>query len=138
MYVGGSINARSPCLGDTSSSEAQTSRLVASPTQQLGADEGTVLPEGPISLSAHSTRAITLLDTMAGAGGQGEYSLETQELIESLRQIVKAIKTPPAVAPTAMMSIRMQQKPASFEMPPIQASVAAIRAAQGRHPSFPV
>lgn len=108
--------------------EAQSPAAASSPPHQLHVlDEGTTLPEGLTSFSAHSTRAITLLDTMSlsGASGQGGYSLETRELVESLKKIVKAIEAPPILAVTRA---QMQQKP---EMPPIQASVAAIRAAQG-------
>lgn len=102
-----------------------------------------VIIEGPTSLSAHSTMAIGFLDRVAGADSQrGCHDMETQELLDGLKQIVQAIKTQHTYASTShepgpkdncRIAIRQpsDQNPDGCSMPPIQASVAAIRKAQG-------
>lgn len=93
------------------------------------ADDGAGMLEGPTSLSAHSSRAINVLDQMAGIDDQDTHSMEARELVESLRRIVKAIKAQPSPPSRDTYTIStLQQRPA---MPPIEASVAAIRNAQG-------
>ncbi|KAK7403364.1 hypothetical protein QQX98_010885 [Neonectria punicea] len=102
---------------------------------EITEEEAAVLREGPTSLSAHSTRAVNLLDEMAISDEQGKYSMETQELVDLLRRTVKAITTQPAPPRDLSNSIRLQRKPEGCGMPPIEASVAAIRIAQGISPS---
>ena len=95
--------------------------------------------EGPSSLSAHSTMAIDFLDKVAGADRSSGYNIETRELLDSLRQIVHAIKTQSSFAEGLFLFARPSAplKPHSSTMPPIEAVVAAIRRAEGKSSHVP-
>lgn len=94
--------------------------------------EGLVL-EGGSSLSAHSTLAIDFLDRVAGEDRRKGHGFETQELLDSLRQIVHVTKAQPPHAEGlfsfARPSAPLQPEPAT--MPPIKVAAAAIRSAEG-------
>lgn len=96
--------------------------------------EAGVAVEGLTSLSAHSTMAIGFLNKVAGETRQGKDSAETQELLDALKHIIQAIKTQYASPRTDFTSSRLplQQKTGGSSMPPIEASVAAIREGQGK------
>lgn len=93
--------------------------------------------EGLSSFSAHSTHAIDFLHKVADAKCEGRDSTEIEELLNSMRAIVDAVKvrrqSTQSLFPLAT-PITTQRAPA--EMPPIQVVVAVIRKAQGS-PSHP-
>ncbi|KAH6949768.1 hypothetical protein BKA56DRAFT_606771 [Ilyonectria sp. MPI-CAGE-AT-0026] len=87
--------------------------------------------EGPSSFSAHSTLAIDFLHKVADAEGDSVDNTEIRELLDSLHQIVDAVKvrrqSTESLFPLADHSAA-QRSPA--DLPPIQVAVAAIRKAQ--------
>lgn len=93
--------------------------------------------EGPSSFSAHSTHAINFLNKVAEAKCDDCDSNEIEELLDSMRAIVDAVKvrrqSTQSLFPLAIPSTT-QCTPA--ELPPIQVAVAVIRKAQGKFPSL--
>ncbi|CAI6019922.1 unnamed protein product [Clonostachys chloroleuca] len=94
-----------------------------------------VMVEGPTSLSAHSKMAIGFLDRVAVVDRERGYNFDTRELLDDLDQIVQAIKAPQAMSNCYpdMGVQQLNQFPKACAMPPIEASVAAIRGAQQSH-----
>lgn len=88
--------------------------------------------EGPSSFSAHSTLAIDFLHKVADAERDSVDNTEIRELLDSLHQIVDAVKvrrqSTESLFPLADHSAA-QRSPA--DLPPIHVAVAAIRKAQG-------
>nr|XP_036577733.1 fungal specific transcription factor domain-containing protein [Colletotrichum truncatum]KAF6784792.1 fungal specific transcription factor domain-containing protein [Colletotrichum truncatum] len=96
-------------------------------------EEGHAPEEGPSSLSAHSSFAIDFLHHFASSDGDSGLGIETQGLLESLRQIVNALKdqplSPALLFPMAKSGVSEGHEPG--HMPPIQAAVEIIQKAQG-------
>lgn len=98
--------------------------------------------EGLSSFSAHSTHAIDFLHKVADAKCDDCDSNEIEELLDSMRAIVDAVKvrrqSTQALFPLAT-PVTTQRTPA--ELPPIQVVVSVIRKAQGnrshRYSSLP-
>uniref|UniRef100_A0A8H7K2C0 Zn(2)-C6 fungal-type domain-containing protein n=1 Tax=Bionectria ochroleuca TaxID=29856 RepID=A0A8H7K2C0_BIOOC len=94
-----------------------------------------VMAEGPTSLSAHSKMAIGFLDRVAVVDRERGYNFDTRDLLDDLDQIVQAVKAPQTMS-NCYPDIDVQQLnqfPKACAMPPIEASVAAIRGAQQTH-----
>jgi hypothetical protein len=90
------------------------------------------MAEGPTSLSAHSKMAIGFLDRVAVVDRERGYNFDTRDLLDDLDQIVQAVKAPQTMS-NCYPDIDVQQLnqfPKACAMPPIEASVAAIRGAQ--------
>ncbi|PKS12634.1 hypothetical protein jhhlp_000842 [Lomentospora prolificans] len=98
-------------------------------------NESEPVVEGSSSLSAHSSLAIDFLHKVAGADRQRGYTFETRELLDSLHNIVDAMKTL-RQSPESLFTLALPSAPVGHEdctMPPIQAAVAVIRKAQEQH-----
>ncbi|KAI9150764.1 putative transcriptional regulatory protein [Paramyrothecium foliicola] len=111
---------------------------VESPLEQ---DEGvTTVMEGLSSLSTHSMLAIGFLDQVASADRRKGHSFDTRELLDSLSQIVDAIKSHSTYAAGLFPLARSPAllKPETSTMPPIEVSVAAIRQAEEKHTMMPL
>ncbi|KAI9146718.1 ATPase [Paramyrothecium foliicola] len=95
--------------------------------------EGLAPEEGPSSLSAHSSFAIDFLHHFASTDQGNGLNIETQELLDSLRQIVSALKGQPP-SPALLFPFanpKVSQSHTSGQMPPIQTTVSTIHRAQG-------
>ncbi|KAF2218995.1 hypothetical protein BDZ85DRAFT_269360 [Elsinoe ampelina] len=87
--------------------------------------------EGPTSLSAHSTMAMSFLDRVVVNDRQQGHDIDTRSLLHGLEQMVQAIRMHKVL--TDEFSDMTRQTPSSDRrgsMPPIEASVAAIGKAQ--------
>ena len=91
------------------------------------------LNEGPSSFSAHSTLAIDFLHKVADADRDSVDNTEIGELLDSLHQIVDAVKvrrqSTESLFPFANHSCSVAHR-SPADLPPIQVAVAAIRKAQ--------
>ncbi|VUC26615.1 unnamed protein product [Clonostachys rosea] len=94
-----------------------------------------VMAEGLTSLSAHSKMAIGFLDRVAVVDRERGYNFDTKDLLEDLDQIVQAIKAPQGIVNCFPNTggLQLNHFPKACSMPPIEASVAAIRGAQQSH-----
>ncbi|OAL20934.1 hypothetical protein AYO20_11461 [Fonsecaea nubica] len=125
-------STQAPALASSRSQIVNTSSPIHQPsaaTELIGEAEATL--EGPTSLIGHSRMAIGFLDMVAGVDRRKGFDFDTGELLNTLNQIVQALRmqdeSPPGDRPaTAGLPSHRNAE----GMPPIAASVAAIRNAQ--------
>lgn len=116
--------------------ELDASEHQASSDQGQEQEPETVV-EGSSSFSAHSKLAIDFLHKVAGADRQKGYTFETKELLDSLHQIVDAVKNL-RLSPQSLFTPAQTLASAGDKgnMPDIQAAVGLIQKAQGMSNCF--
>ncbi|CAH0047733.1 unnamed protein product [Clonostachys solani] len=132
---GARIRVSSPPSPDITHSESDN--LLARSADEN--ESSLVMAEGSTSLSAHSKMAMGFLDRVTVVDRERGYNFDTKDLLDDLDQIVQATKAPQAMSKCYpdMGVQQLNQFPKACAMPPIEASVAAIRGAQqSRHVTF--